>query len=237
MTAFLSIVIPAYNEEANIAATLDAVSRVTQRLDMECEIVVVNDGSTDGTSAILEQMKPLIPQFRVIEHHPNRGYGGALKAGFAAAAGDLVALFPADGQFLFEEIDRFLEEIGSADLVCGYRARRQDNLIRRLNGWGWNSLVRLLFGYLAQDIDCGFKLLRREVLKRVHVASDGAMIDTELLAGARAWGFRVAEVPVTHLPRLSGHATGANPIVIAKAFRDLLGFRQRLSQELLLSKP
>jgi glycosyltransferase involved in cell wall biosynthesis len=233
----LSIVIPAYNEETNIAGTLDAVSRVAQKLGMQYEIIVVNDGSTDHTAAVLDQVEPLIPHLRVIEHHPNRGYGGALRAGFSAAGGDLVALFPADGQFVFGEVDRFLKAIGPVDLVCGYRASRQDNPLRRLNGWGWNSLVGLLFGYLARDIDCGFKLFRRAVLERVHVTSDWAMIDTELLAGARAWGYRVAEVPVTHLPRVSGHATGANPVVIARAFRDLLGFRQRLSQELLPTKP
>ena len=92
--------------------------------------------------------------------------------------------------------------------------------------------MRVLFGYLCRDIDCGFKLLRRQVLDRVHLVSDGAMIDTELLAGARARGFRIAEVPVTHLPRTAGEATGASLAVIVRAFRDLARFRLRLSREL-----
>jgi hypothetical protein len=104
--------------------------------------------------------------------------------------------------------------------------------MRKLNAFGWNSLVRLLFGYLCRDIDCGFKLFRREILQRVTLTSDGAMIDTEFLAGARARGFRIAEVPVTHLPRVAGAATGANIKVILKAFRDLIDFRLRLSREL-----
>ena len=155
-----------------------------------------------------------------------------MKAGFAAATKDLIAFVPADKQFDFSEISRFLDRIGEADIVSGYRARRQDHFVRKLNAFGWNTLIRLLFGYLCRDIDCGFKLFRREVLDRVTLVSNGAMIDTELLAGARARGLRIAEVPVTHLPRVAGKPTGANVKVVARAFRDLLRFRQRLSREL-----
>ncbi len=232
----LSIVLPAYNEETNVAGTIESVSRVARRLGLEHEIIAVNDGSSDGTGAILSRLAPRITELRVLEHHPNRGYGGALKAGFAAATMELIAFLPADGQFRFEEIDRFLEKIPTADIVCGYRAHRQDNLVRRLNGWGWNRTVRLLFGYLCRDVDCGFKLFRGDVLQRIKIASDGAMIDAEFLASACAWGYRIAEVPVTHLPRAGGEATGANPRVILKAFRDLLGFRLRLSREMVLAK-
>jgi len=97
-----------------------------------------------------------------------------------------------------------LDKINDADIVSGYRVNRQDTLMRRINAFGWNALVRLFFGHLCRDIDCGFKLLRREVIERVPVASDGAMIDTELLARARSYGYRIAEVPVTHLPRTAG---------------------------------
>jgi hypothetical protein len=145
---------------------------------------------------------------------------------------ELIAFVPADNQFVFAEIEGLLAEIEQADIVCGYRADRQDPLVRKFNAFGWNTLVRLLFGYLCRDIDCGFKLFRREVLDHVHIESNGAMIDTEFLAGARARGLRIAEVPVTHLPRTAGEATGANLKVIVKAFRDLFHFRRRLSEEL-----
>ena len=227
----LSIVIPAYNEEANVAGTVREVSDIAGQLSMKYEIMVVNDGSTDRTAEIVRCLAQEIPLLKLVEHYPNRGYGAALKAGFAAASNELIAFIPADGQFLFSEIDRFLERIPTADIVCGYRVNRQDNPIRRLNGWGWNALVRLLFGCPCRDVDCGFKLLRREVVEQVPMPSDGAMIDTELLAGARARGFRIAEVPVTHLPRVAGEATGAKPAVILKAFRELLRFRLRLSRE------
>jgi len=230
----LSIVLPAYNEAENVAAAVAAVSEVAQTLGREYEILVVNDGSKDDTGPIVRELEPQVPGLRLIEHYPNRGYGGALKAGFAAATKDLIAFVPADNQFVFDEVRDLLEkqEKEQADIVCGYRHDRQDPLIRRLNALGWNTVVRLLFGYLSRDIDCGFKLFRRTVLDRVHVESNGAMVDTEFLAGAKARGMRIAEVPVTHLPRTAGEPTGANLAVIVKAFRDLLRFRLRLTREL-----
>lgn len=228
----ISIVLPAYNEEANVERAVMEVSAVARRLGLEHEIILVNDGSTDRTGEIARDLMQQIPHLRLVEHYPNRGYGGALKAGFAAATQELIAFVPADRQFVFDEIERFLEQIEGADIVCGYRAKRQDHWIRKLNAFGWNTLVRMLFGYLCRDIDCGFKLFRREILGHVTIISDGAMIDAEFLAGARARGFRIVEVPVTHLPRTAGRATGANLRVIARAFRDLVRFRRRLSQEL-----
>jgi glycosyltransferase involved in cell wall biosynthesis len=230
----LSIVLPAYNEEKNVAAAVAAVSEVAQTLGREYEILVVNDGSKDNTGQIVRDLEPQVPGLRLVEHYPNRGYGGALKAGFEAATKDLIAFIPADNQFVFSEVSDLLEalEQEQADIVCGYRHDRQDPLIRRMNALGWNTVVRLLFGYLSRDIDCGFKLFRREVLDRVQIESNGAMIDTEFLAGAKARGLRIAEVPVTHLPRTAGEPTGANLAVIVKAFRDLLRFRLRLTREL-----
>lgn len=228
----LSIVLPAYNEEANVEKAVEHVAAVAQEIGLDHEIILVNDGSTDRTGEIGHQLTEKIPHFRLVEHFPNRGYGGALKAGFAAATGDWIAFTPADNQFDFQEITALLAARDDADIVSGYRADRQDPFIRKLNAWGWNMLVRLLFGYLCRDIDCGFKLFRRDILDHVHIISDGAMIDTEFLAGAKARGYRIAEVPVTHLPRTAGEATGANIRVILRAFRDLVRFRFRLWREL-----
>jgi glycosyltransferase involved in cell wall biosynthesis len=228
----LSIVLPAYNEEGNVAAAVEEVSAVARQLGLEHEIILVNDGSTDRTGEIGRELAQRVPHLRLVEHYPNRGYGGSLKAGFAAATKELIAFAPADKQFVFGEVARLLERLDAADIVSGYRADRQDSFVRKFFAFGWNTLVRLLFGYLCRDIDCGFKLFRREILERVTLVSDGAMIDTEFLAGAKARGYRIAEAPVSHLPRLTGAATGANLKVIARAFRDLARFRLRLSQEL-----
>jgi glycosyltransferase involved in cell wall biosynthesis len=228
----ISIVLPAYNEEANVENSLNEVSAVAQALGVEHEIILVNDGSTDRTGEAARAMAGRIPNLRVVEHYPNRGYGGALKAGFAAASKELIAFFPADKQFDFNEVEQLLKRMNEADIVCGYRANRRDNFVRKLNGLGWKMVVRLLFGRLCRDIDCGFKVFRRGILSQVKIVSNGAMIDTELLAGARARGFHIAEEPLTHLPRMAGEATGANLRVIVKAFRDLLRFWWRLNHEL-----
>ena len=230
----LSIVLPAYNEEANVVAAVEEVSRVAQTLGLKYELILVNDGSRDRTGEIARtDLAPRIPNFRLVEHFPNRGYGGALRAGFSAATEELIAFTPADRQFKFEEIDRLLAKMTTdVTLVSGWRVQRQDNFIRRLNGMGWNLAVRILFGRTVHDIDCGFKLFRRDLLSHIHIESNGAMIDTELLAEMKARGYKMTEVPVTHLPRVAGSPTGANLKVILRAFRDLFKFRLRLWREL-----
>ncbi len=229
----LSIVLPAHNEEANVDGIVHEVLDVVQKWTMDYEIILVNDGSTDRTGEIARMLLKQIPQLRLVEHFPSRHYGGALKAGFAAATKELIAFLPADRQFVFSEIDRLLDKMNDADIVSGCRTNRRDNLIRRCCGFSWNVLVRVLFGYLCQDIDCGFKLFRREILEHVKLITDGNPIDTELLAGAKARGYRIAEVQTTHLPRTAGKAKGVDFMVALRAFRDLPLFRLRLSRELL----
>lgn len=228
----LSVVVPAHNEEARVEYTVEEICAVVQQLGMDYEIILVNDGSTDHTGEIGRMLTRRIPQFTLVEHFPSRHYGGALKAGFSVASKELIAFFPADKQFAFYEIVRLLVRITEADIVSGYRANRQDSFIRRFNGVGWNAVVWVLFGYLCRDIDCGFKLFRRKILAHIKLVTDGAPIDTELLAGAKARGYRIAEVEVTHFPRTAGRATGADFKVITKAFCDLVRFRLRLNQEL-----
>ena len=234
MMLSLSIILPAYNEAANVVAAVEEVSQVAQALNIDYEIILVNDGSRDRTGELARsELEPRIANFRLVEHFPNRGYGGALKAGFAAATKDLIVFIPADQQFKFSEVDLLLAKLTpTLTLVSGWRVHRQDNLIRRLNGLGWNTVVALLFGRTIHDIDCGFKLFRREVLNHIHVESNGAMIDTEMLAEMKARGYKLTDVPVTHLPRIAGSPTGANMKVILRAFRDLFKFRLRLWREL-----
>jgi glycosyltransferase involved in cell wall biosynthesis len=228
----ISMVLPAYNEEANIARAVERADAALASTGLDCELIVVNDGSRDGTGATLRELAPSFPCLRVVQLSPNRGYGGALRAGFAVATGDWIFQSDSDNQFDYAELARLVELAPGHDLVVGYREPRRDPLIRRFNGWGWNLLIRLLYGYVARDIDCAFRLFRRSVLEYVPLTSDGAMISTELLAGAKARGYRIAEVRVTHLPREGGHPTGAHPLVIARAFRDLIRYRFTLSRQL-----
>jgi glycosyltransferase involved in cell wall biosynthesis len=170
------------------------------------------------------------PQVRLVRHEVNRGYGGALRSGFEAATQEWVFLIASDNQYNPSEIDRLLSLMDGADIVTGFRARRQDPPLRRFYAWAWNALVNLLFGYLSRDIDCAFKLFRREILAEIVLTSQGAMVDTQLLAGARRRGFRIREIAVTHLPRQAGHQTGADVRVVLRAFRDLMRYWWELRQ-------
>lgn len=228
----VSMVLPAYNEEANIARAVERADAALAATGLDCELIVVNDGSRDRTGAILRELAARFPRLRIVEHFPNRGYGGALRAGFAAATREWIFQSDSDNQFDYMELRRLIELAPGHDFVVGYRQPRRDPLLRRINGWGWNMLIRLLFGYVVRDIDCAFRLFRREVLAHVPLTSDGAMISTELLAGAKARGYRIVEVRVTHLPRQGGHPTGANPRVILRAFRDLIRYRFELARQL-----
>jgi glycosyltransferase involved in cell wall biosynthesis len=227
MVASISAVLPAYNEEAIIADTARAMAAVLRDLVDDYEVIVVDDGSRDATAARVTAVAAELPNVRLVSHAVNRGYGAALATGFSAATKDWIFLTDGDKQFDAREIAGFIPQMQGADLVVGVRHPRRDPLPRRLNGWGWNRLVRLLFGQVARDVDCAFKLFRREVWQAIHVESGGATFSAEFLIKARRAGFRLRERRVTHLPRTAGRATGARPDVILRAFRDL--FRLRFS--------
>jgi glycosyltransferase involved in cell wall biosynthesis len=222
----ISAVLPAYNEEENLPRTTRAAVTALSRLTSDFEVIIVDDGSRDATAAVASKLAEEMPGVRLVPHEVNKGYGQALYTGFKAATKEYVFFTDSDGQFVLDELERLLAEIGEADLVIGYRAPRRDPFIRWLNAQGWNTLINALFGYTAKDVDCAFKLFRRSVLEKVVVQSRGATFSAEFLVRARACGFRVIEVPVTHLPRVAGQATGAKPKVIIRAFKELIAFRR-----------
>lgn len=228
----ISAVLPAYNEALIIEQTVRAVVEVLERLADDYEVIVVNDGSRDATPHIVERLSAENPAIRCVSHARNQGYGAALATGFAAATRELVFLTDGDKQFDVRELERLLPLIAQADLVIGYRKPRRDPLMRRLNGWGWNLLVNTLFGQTARDVDCAFKLFRRQVLDHVRVHARGATFSAEFLIKARRLGFRIREVNVSHYPRTAGEATGAKPRVIARAFKELFWLRLNLHREL-----
>lgn len=227
----VSIVLPAFNEEAVIAETVHACLRASERLCPNAEVIVVDDGSRDRTGAIADELAA--GDARVVAcHHPtNRGYGAALISGFAAARGDLIFFMDGDGQFDIEDLAALLriERARPGTVVVGYRERRQDHLLRKVNAWGWKQAVRVVLGLRGiRDIDCAFKLFPAPLVRTCGVTSEGAMVNTELLVKLRRMGVAIEQVPVRHLPRTHGSATGANPRVIVKAFRELLTLRRRL---------
>jgi 1,2-diacylglycerol 3-alpha-glucosyltransferase len=218
---FLSVCLPAYNEEANIEDTLDAACAVLPEFVQRFEIVVVDDGSRDRTGEIVTRYARLDPRVRLVRHERNRGYGAAVTSGLRAARGDLVCFADSDGQFSFLDLPQLLVQLKTNDVVIGYRSQRADPWHRRLNAWGWNRLVRLLLGVRVRDVDCAFKLFRREVVDRLRLTATGAAINAEILTQCVHGGLRMCEVPVAHYPRCHGAPTGAAWRVIARAFREL----------------
>jgi len=230
----ITVAMPAYNEAENIEAMVADVIEVMDTLTDDYEVIVVDDGSSDGTGQVVESLERRYPQVRLVSHEVNQGYGAAVFSGLINARKELVFFTDSDRQFDLREIEKLLAHIDKADLVVGFRTPRRDPFMRRLNGWGWSALVTLLFGYTARDIDCAFKLMRREVIERVKdkVESRGATFSAEFLVRAKQAGFRIREVAIHgHRPRVAGSPTGARPDVIIRAFKELIRFRIALWRE------
>jgi glycosyltransferase involved in cell wall biosynthesis len=224
----ISAVMPAFNEEANLEQSVGRMAAALAAQARAFEVIVVDDGSRDGTATLLERLKPLHPSLRVVRHPVNRGYGAALRSGFAAARYPWVFLEDADNQFDPADVAALLARAADADIVAGYRRQRRDPLPRRLNAWAFFTLVTVLFGRLAKDVNCAFKLMRRDLLERMDLHSEGALINTEVFVLARQLHARVVEVPIQHYARTSGRQTGANLRVIVRAFSELLAFKAEM---------
>ncbi|MFC1727714.1 glycosyltransferase family 2 protein [Patescibacteria group bacterium] len=219
----LSVFFPAYNEEDNIKTTVTKALKVLPFVAKKWEVIVVNDGSTDKTAKVVNLITKKEKRVKMVTHSPNRGYGEALKSGFKNSRYELIVFNDGDGQFDFSQVTKFLKLIKSADLVVGFRLNRQDPWHRKLFGWGWTMLANLLLGIKVKDVDCGFKLLKKEVIRTIPPLESvrGGMISPELLAKAKKAHFKLAEVGVQHYPRQTGHQTGADLKVIVNSFIDL----------------
>src|SRR5262245_28629621 len=174
---------PAFNEEGNIEQAVRAACEAAAPLVRDYEVVVVDDGSRDGTAAILGRLKEeLGSRLRVVRHAVNRGYGVALRDGFQAARGDLVFYTDSDNQFDLRELKDALPLMRDHHVVLGYRVDRQDPLLRKLVSGGFNVLASLAFGMAVRDLNCSFKLFRREHIQSLPLESDDFFVDTELVA-------------------------------------------------------
>jgi len=231
----ITAVLPAFNEEAIIERTVRHVAEVLAGLAPDYEVIVTNDGSRDRTGEILANLETSAPELhlRTVTHPTNRGYGAALASGFDAARMELIFLTDGDKQFDVTELAQFILAMQpSVDLVIGWRRNRADPFMRKMNALGWKSLVNLLFGYTARDVDCAFKLFRRRVWESMTVHARGATFSAEFLIKARRLGFHVTELPVSHFPRTAGSPTGARPDVIVRAFSELFRLWRNLDHEL-----
>ncbi len=229
----ISLVLPAYNEADNIEPMVAEATPALEANADDYEIIVVDDGSADQTAAVTRRVMETHPYVRLIQHPVNQGFGAAVFSGFTNAEKDWIFYTDADRQFVLSELERFVPYLDQADLIAGYRAPRQDPFLRVFYGKGWSMLCTLLFGYTVRDVDCGFKLFRREIIEQLAptIASRGATFSIEWLVRAKRAGFRFVELPVTHRPRVAGSQTGANISVITRAFRELVRFRLQLWRE------
>ncbi len=224
----LTLFFPAYNEEEIIEKTVRDALRIAPSVTDDYEVIVVDDGSRDGTAAAVEAIAASDPHVRIVRHDRNRGYGAALRTGFAQARKDFVFFSDADGQFDLAEMPKLVAQTAVAPVVVGYRMKRSDPPHRLFIAKTYNLIVRVMFGLRVRDIDCAFKLLKREVLSRVDLESNGAFISSELLIKLRRAGVPIVECGVNHYARTTGYSKGANFTVILKTIRDILKLKAGL---------
>ena len=224
----ISVFFPCYNEQENVGRTVEKALAVLDKLKADFEVIIIDDGSTDGTGQIADEITSRNNKVKVVHHRTNLGYGAALQSGFKAATKELVFYTDGDGQFDINEMPPLLPLIEHCDIVSCYRLNRQDSIIRKINGWCWTKLVCLLFNLKVRDIDCAFKLYRREIFDKIKLVSSGALIDAEILARAVRKGYCITQKGVHHYPRTVGVQTGANMKVILRAFKELFKLRNQI---------
>jgi glycosyltransferase involved in cell wall biosynthesis len=227
----LSFFFPALNEEDNIAPIVDEALAVLPRFADDLEVTVVDDGSSDRTGPIADELAAKDGRVQVIHHGTRRGYGGAVRSGLRSATKPWIFFTDGDRQFALEDLALLIAASDDVDAVVGFRKKRADPPRRLFVAWVYNHLIRLLFGGGWRDVDCAFKLFRRDVFDRVpleRVRSEGAFFSPELLITLHRAGIRIRQVGVRHFPRTAHEPKGASPRVIARAIRDLLRLRVRL---------
>jgi glycosyltransferase involved in cell wall biosynthesis len=230
----LSYFFPAHDEAANIAALVDEALTELARLAERFEIICVDDGSTDGTGAIADELAAAHPHVvRVVHHGSNRGYGAAVRSGLRAARYPLVCFTDGDRQFRIADLARLIARLDEADghapcVVAGYRIKRADPAVRLAYARVYRACLRLFFGLRVRDPDCACKLFERKALEGVRVESGGAFLSAELLIKIGQRGGRIVEQGVPHYPRTAGRASGADPRVVLRAVKDFWALRLRL---------
>lgn len=219
----LSVFFPAYNEEENITSTLENAENVLKKLHLKnYELIVVDDGSKDKTAGIVNSLSEKNKNIRLVSHGVNKGYGEALKTGFASAKYPWVVFVDSDGQFDFSEVTKFLDQTETADFILGYRLHRADPIIRILGNFVWIIVAKILLDFPSSDYSCGFKLIKKSAFDATLPLQAGEKVtQIEMLVKAKKLDFKFAEVGVHHYPRKFGKPTGANLMVVLKSYLDL----------------
>lgn len=203
----ISVFFPAYNDEGAIVSLVENALTILPQLTDDFEVIVVNDGSTDSTPEVLDGLARTTPYLKVIHHEKNQGYGAALRTGFLNASKDLVFYTDGDGQYDVKELKALHPLMtDGVDVVNGYKIKRADKLYRTVVGGIYCRLARLLFRLPIRDVDCDFRLMRREIVQSLNLKASSGVICVELVRKLSAAGCTFAEVPVNHYPRLHGRS-------------------------------
>jgi glycosyltransferase involved in cell wall biosynthesis len=224
----ISVFFPCYNEGNNIGKLLTNSLKFLPTISYEYEVIVVDDGSSDSTLKIAQKFSRENPHVKTVHHENNKGYGAALRSGFEKCSNDYIFFTDGDNQFDITEMTKLLPYIKDYDIVTGFRLKRKDNFIRKINEFSFNRLVRLLFGLKIRDLNCAFKIYKKEVIKSLKLRSSLAFINSEILIRAKKKGFTIKEVGITHYPRKWGAQTGANIKVIIGSLYELFRLREEL---------
>jgi glycosyltransferase involved in cell wall biosynthesis len=203
----ISCFFPCYGDAGTIATMVIVADRTLRDLTDDYEIIVVNDASPDNSAQVLCDLQPHYPNLRIVTHEKNRGYGGALRSGFAASTKELVFYTDGDGQYDPSELKKLYQElVPEVDVVQGWKIERHDPMHRIIIGRIYHHFVRYCFNLHLRDVDCDFRLIRREVLESFPLESNTGCITVELMARTEMGGFRVREVPVHHYHRAHGQS-------------------------------
>jgi glycosyltransferase involved in cell wall biosynthesis len=203
----LSIFFPAFNDAGTIASLVIRAVQVASRLTDDFEVIVVNDGSEDVTASIVDELAANYPQVRAVHHPHNRGYGGALRTGFATATKEWVAYTDGDAQYDPAEFALLWARMApDVDLVNGYKIERSDPWYRVIIGTLYHHTVKVLFRLQVRDVDCDFRLMRRSIFDRVQLDKSTGVICLEMMRKIQTAGFRIVEVPVHHYHRTHGQS-------------------------------
>jgi len=225
----ISVVLPAHNEAENIRTTVENCVTYLKNHDSDYEVVVVNDGSSDDTQQIVQELKSTNSKVILVNHPVNKGYGSALRSGFDKASCEYIFFMDSDGQFNINDLDRLIPFVSAKDVVIGYREDRADSFIRSLNAWLYGLYIYLMFGLKVRDMDCAFKVFPTRAYQDIRpIKSDGALFSAEFLIKLQRKGFKLNEVPVRHFPRCFGTQSGANIKVILRMFKESWKLRNEL---------
>jgi glycosyltransferase involved in cell wall biosynthesis len=227
----ISVFFPCYNEQENIERVAKSAVELLESLGIDYEVILVDDGSKDNTGKIADKLAAENNRIKVVHHSPNKGYGAALQSGFKAATKEYVFYTDGDGQFDIKELPLLFKYVSQYDIVTGFRIKRQDNLMRKLNAFCWTTMVNILFGMKIKDMDCAFKLYKRKIFDEITLKSTGALINTEIFARFNNKGYKVYQLGVHHYPRMAGTQTGANLKVILRAFKELFALYKQIKND------